>query len=127
MKKDIITMSDEQLSLFQDEIKQEIARRNQFENNKLVDIHGQEYAKRALVVAAAGNHSITLFGPKGCGKTLLRHLGHKLGIETSYETFLCPCGYWEGSKPCQCDEKLFRLVKWVGIPILSNFLLSGHH
>lgn len=35
------------------------------------DIAGQETAKRALEIAAAGGHNIALFGPPGTGKTLL--------------------------------------------------------
>ena len=35
------------------------------------DIAGQESAKRALEIAAAGGHNIALFGPPGTGKTLL--------------------------------------------------------
>ena len=37
----------------------------------LDDVCGQALAKRALVVAAAGGHSLLLVGPPGCGKTLL--------------------------------------------------------
>lgn len=35
------------------------------------DIRGQEHAKRALTIAAAGRHNIALSGPPGTGKTLL--------------------------------------------------------
>ncbi len=35
------------------------------------EISGQETAKRALLIAAAGGHNIALYGPPGTGKTML--------------------------------------------------------
>lgn len=41
------------------------------DSESFISIKGQEFAKRALVVAAAGAHNILMSGPPGTGKTLL--------------------------------------------------------
>jgi magnesium chelatase family protein len=38
---------------------------------ELADVRGQAHARRALEIAAAGQHHLLFVGPPGCGKTLL--------------------------------------------------------
>lgn len=40
-------------------------------NQDLTDIIGQQHAKRALTIAAAGQHNLLFLGPPGTGKTML--------------------------------------------------------
>ncbi len=39
--------------------------------HELADVRGQHTAKRALLIAAAGSHSLLMVGPPGSGKTML--------------------------------------------------------
>ncbi|MDQ2641773.1 MAG: YifB family Mg chelatase-like AAA ATPase [Pseudomonadota bacterium] len=39
--------------------------------HELADVRGQHHAKRALLIAAAGSHSLLMLGPPGSGKTML--------------------------------------------------------
>lgn len=52
------------------------------------DVIGQESVKRAIEVAAAGNHNIILYGPPGTGKTMLAERISTILPDLSYEESL---------------------------------------
>ncbi len=58
------------ISTYQSNIKNEHAEQLKFPPF-IDDVIGQEQAKRAIIIAAAGHHNILISGPPGAGKTML--------------------------------------------------------
>lgn len=53
------------------QISQKTAENSPLVSRDLTDIIGQQHAKRALTIAAAGQHNLLFLGPPGTGKTML--------------------------------------------------------
>ena len=100
----ILRMTDHGLTALQNQIQQELARRTKaatINQDSAAIIHGNEIAKRALIVAVAGQHSILFVGPPGCGKTMMRATALTLGLDSTFEVWPCPCG-WRTCRDKQC-------------------------
>ena len=52
------------------------------------DIKGQTVAKRALLIAIAGGHNISMYGPPGTGKTMLARAARSLLPDLDYKDIL---------------------------------------
>jgi magnesium chelatase family protein len=78
----------------------------------LRDVRGQQHARRALEVAAAGSHSLLLMGPPGTGKTLLAsrlpgllpELSDSEALETAAIKSISPNGF----EPLRWKQRPFR-------------------
>jgi predicted ATPase with chaperone activity len=78
-------------------------------------IKGNEMAKRALLVAIAGNHSILFLGPHGVGKSMLRLAAFEFNHHKSFEALPCSCGFKnDPANTCNCTIAKIRKAteKW---------------
>jgi magnesium chelatase family protein len=71
----VTTITEVLLHLFQEKVISPVVRSDvkdaYADSPSIDDIRGQESAKRALVIAAAGHHNLLFNGPPGAGKTML--------------------------------------------------------
>ncbi|KRG71922.1 YifB family Mg chelatase-like AAA ATPase [Pseudoxanthomonas dokdonensis] len=76
------------------------------------DVRGQHRARRALEVAAAGNHHLLLIGPPGCGKTLLASrlpsLLPQASLEQALETAAIASVSGRGLDPARWRQRPYR-------------------
>jgi predicted ATPase with chaperone activity len=119
----LLKLSDKQLAELRQSIDNEAQRRTKAAVNGHDAgniIYGNELAKRAAMIAAAGNHSILFVGPPNCGKTMLRALCLALGLTETYEARRCPCGHFEDPyAECKCTTRQVErtIAKWPVVDI----------
>jgi predicted ATPase with chaperone activity len=105
----LIALTDARLASLHRQVLNEIERRSRIAtdgHDALTIIYDNELAKRALVVAAAGGHSLLLVGPPNCGKTMLRAAALELGLAETFEEWPCPCGNRTlRDAPCGCTVR----------------------
>lgn len=111
----LLTMTDHGFTALQNQVQQEIARRTKAATNyqdPAAIIHANEIAKRALIVAGAGQHSILFVGPPSCGKAMMRAAALALGLDSTFEARPCPCG-WQACRDKQCQRSARQVQRHI--------------
>ena len=105
----LIGLTDTKLAAVHRQVTNEIERRTQIAttgHDAAAIIFGNEMGKRAVVVAAAGNHSLLLIGVPNCGKTMMRAVALELGLSRTLEARPCPCGHRNNPyHACSCTAR----------------------
>ncbi len=105
----LISLSDTRLAAVHRQVSNEMERRARIVttgHDAAAIIYGNEMAKRAVVVAAAGNHTLLLIGPPNCGKTMMRAVALELGLSQTFEARPCPCGHRNNPyQDCSCSVR----------------------
>lgn len=111
---DLLKLTDSELAALRQAIANECGRRCRAAvegQDAAAIVWGNEIAKRAVVVAAAGKHSLLLLGPRNAGKTMLRAAAVELGLLEVIEARSCACGEYGGGINSVCRCTLAQLTR----------------